>query len=140
MINTTKKIIAIVLFMTWSTVILACGVVHDNDPNSIVARVEPAGKVDVEGGDTSAQADAPIQTGPTDPEKIYKKYCTICHQTGVAGAPKFKNKADWEPRIAQGIDALLQSSIKGKGGMPPKGTCMQCSDEALKATIEYMLP
>ncbi len=109
------------------------------DSESIAARIKPVGTVVVEGGATEAPVQA-APSGPTDPKKIYDTYCTICHQTGIAGAPKFHNKADWEQRLAVGIDALLQSAIKGKGGMPPKGTCMQCSDDALKATIEYMLP
>ena len=57
----------------------------------------------------------------------------------VAGAPKFGDKAAWEPRIAQGIDAMLSTAINGKGAMPPRGTCMDCSDADLKAAIEYMI-
>ena len=30
-------------------------------------------------------------------------------------------------------------SIKGKGGMPPKGACMDCSTEDLAAVIDYMV-
>lgn len=121
---------------------MACPNVADHDPNAIVARIQPVGMVSVEGdvGQAGQEAAVAAPSGPTDPEKIYNKYCTICHQAGIAGAPKFRDKALWEPRLAQGIDALLQSSIKGKGGMPPRGTCMQCSDDALRATIEYMLP
>jgi cytochrome c5 len=29
--------------------------------------------------------------------------------------------------------------IAGKGGMPPKGTCMDCSDNELKSAIQYMI-
>ncbi|MFI4938604.1 MAG: c-type cytochrome [Candidatus Berkiellales bacterium] len=35
---------------------------------------------------------------------------------------------------------MLDIAKKGKGAMPPKGTCMQCSDEELRKTIEYMIP
>ena len=114
-------------------------IVQEMDANSILERIKPLAKVSVSGEDTTVQA-APVETGPQDPEKVYKSYCTICHQSGVAGAPKFRNKADWDPRVAIGIDALVQSAIKGKGGMPPKGTCMQCTEEDIKVTIEYMLP
>ena len=47
---------------------------------------------------------------------------------------------DWKERLPMGIDGLLVSAIKGKGGMPPKGTCRSCSDEELRLSIEYMLP
>ena len=72
-------------------------------------------------------------------KEIYDTKCFTCHAAGVAGAPKFGDKAAWAPRIATGMDALLAVSIKGKGAMPPKGTCMDCSDEDLKATIQYMV-
>ena len=72
-------------------------------------------------------------------KEIYDTKCFTCHAAGVAGAPKFGDKAAWEPRIATGMDAMLAVAIKGKGGMPPKGTCMDCSDDDLKAAIQYMV-
>ncbi len=74
-----------------------------------------------------------------DGKAIYDTKCFTCHNTGVAGSPKLGDKAAWEPRIATGMDALLATSIKGKGGMPPRGTCMDCSDEDLMAAIQYMV-
>jgi len=71
-------------------------------------------------------------------EETYNTYCHVCHATGVAGAPKFGDKDLWAPRIAQGMDVLLHSAINGKNAMPPKGTCMTCTDDDLKAAIEYM--
>ena len=49
--------------------------------------------------------------------------------------------AAWEPRIAKGKDVLVQSAVNGLPGtaMPPKGTCAACTDEDLKAALEYML-
>jgi cytochrome c5 len=62
-----------------------------------------------------------------------------CHATGVAGAPKMGEKATWEPRMAQGLDALVMSSLKGKGTMPPKGGNTSLSDPEVKSAVEYML-
>lgn len=70
---------------------------------------------------------------------VYKKACIACHDSGAANAPKLGDQAAWEPRIAQGIDRLLATSIAGKGAMPPRGTCADCSDKDLEAAIEYML-
>ena len=56
----------------------------------------------------------------------------------MADAPKVGDKEAWAPRIATGKDALLASAIKGKNAMPPKGTCMECSDDDLAAVIDYM--
>ncbi|MFW2438814.1 MAG: c-type cytochrome [Arenicellales bacterium] len=74
-----------------------------------------------------------------DGKKIYDTKCFTCHASGVANAPKFGDKAAWAPRIATGMDAMLAVSLKGKGAMPPKGTCMDCSDEDMKAAIQYMV-
>ena len=74
-----------------------------------------------------------------DGKKIYDTKCFACHNTGVANAPKLGDKAAWEPRIATGMDAMMAVVIKGKGGMPPKGTCMDCSDDDLKAAVQYMV-
>ncbi len=71
-------------------------------------------------------------------KKIYDTKCIACHAAGVAGAPKLDDKAAWAPRLAGGIDALVASAKKGKNAMPPMGTCMECSDEEMRAVIEYM--
>ena len=71
-------------------------------------------------------------------EEIYKTKCFVCHLTGAAGAPKIDDKAAWAPRLATGMDALFTSVKNGKNAMPPKGTCMDCTDDELKATIEYI--
>ena len=47
--------------------------------------------------------------------------------------------AAWAPRIAKGIDALLVSATNGLNAMPPKGLCMDCSEDELKGAIEYMI-
>ena len=72
-------------------------------------------------------------------EDTYKAKCQACHASGVAGAPKMGDKAAWEPRIAAGMDAMMATVINGKGAMPPKGTCMDCSEDDLKAVVEYMV-
>ena len=74
-----------------------------------------------------------------DGQQVYQNSCQACHAAGVAGAPKLGDKALWAPRIATGIDALVASAIKGKGIMPPKGACASCSDDDLKAAVEYMV-
>lgn len=71
-------------------------------------------------------------------EEVYNGPCKVCHVAGVAGAPKLEDKAAWAPRIATGMDALMNTVMNGKGAMPPKGTCMDCSDAELKAAVEYM--
>lgn len=138
----TRASLALIL-LGWMTVVNAgTNVTERMDPEAILDRIKPVSSVSVDGNNATNEGDQlkAIPSGPTDPKKIYVTYCTICHQAGVAGAPKFESKEDWDPRMAKGLDALLQNVIHGLNAMPPKGTCMQCSDDALKATIEYMLP
>jgi len=109
-------------------------------PEAIAARLKPAGTVEVAGGGVAAAPVVKQALAANAGELRYKSTCSVCHETGVAGAPKFRNAADWKTRMATGMDVMLDFAIKGRGGMPPKGTCMQCSDEELKMAIEYMLP
>ncbi|MDH5539410.1 MAG: c-type cytochrome [Rhizobacter sp.] len=48
------------------------------------------------------------------------------------------DKAGWAARLAQGVDGLTASSIKGKGAMPPRGGA-QATDEQLKEVVSYMV-
>jgi len=72
-------------------------------------------------------------------KKVYQNSCQSCHAMGVAGAPKQGDKAAWAPRIATGMDALVASAINGKNIMPPRGACASCSDDDIKAAVQYMV-
>lgn len=74
-----------------------------------------------------------------DGKELYDTKCMICHAAGVANAPKFGDKAAWAPRIATGMDAMLSSVKNGKNAMPPKATCVDCTDDEFKAAITYMI-
>ncbi len=71
-------------------------------------------------------------------EALYKQACMACHAAGVAGAPKFGDKAAWAARAKNGVDALTASVIKGKGAMPAKGGSA-ASDADIRAAVEYMV-
>lgn len=87
----------------------------------------------------AAPAPAPAAAVAANGEAVYKQACTVCHAAGVAGAPKTGDKAAWAPRIAQGVEALTASAIKGKGAMPPKGGAMAASDAEIKAAVQYLI-
>jgi len=84
-------------------------------------------------------AAAPAAAAGADGKAIYEKVCSVCHAAGVAGAPKFDDKAAWAPRIAQGLDALVQAALKGKGAMPPKGGNPQLTDAEVRAAVQHMV-
>ena len=71
-------------------------------------------------------------------ETQYRQYCFACHGTGAAGAPKSGDADAWKPRLAKGQEALLKSVTEGMVGMPPKGRCIECTPDDLKALIEKM--
>lgn len=79
------------------------------------------------------------QAAVDDGLKIYMTYCQACHANGVANAPKLGDKDAWAPRIAKGSDVMFSTVINGLNAMPPKGTCMTCSDDDLRAAMEYMV-
>lgn len=71
-------------------------------------------------------------------KELYDTKCSVCHNAGVAGAPKLDDAAAWQPRLAQGQEVLYQSVINGKGAMPPRATANDATDEELKAAVDYM--
>ncbi len=86
---------------------------------------------------------ASVTTAQADGQKIYQTACFACHGTGAAGAPKVGDKAEWAPRIAQGIETLDKHAIKGfkgkKGVMPAKGGRSDMSDADIIAAVAYMV-
>ncbi|HSS70457.1 MAG TPA: c-type cytochrome [Casimicrobiaceae bacterium] len=98
--------------------------------SDVLGRIQPVGQV------TLAEANAPSgnQTG----EQVYQTVCKTCHEAGLAGAPKFGDKAAWAPRIKSGADALFASAIKGKNAMPPKGGNTNLADVEVQRAVVYM--
>lgn len=106
----------------------------------IAARLQPAGTVCVFGQECAAGMRAPgAAAAPTDPMEVYNTFCQACHATGANNAPKFADKEAWAPRIAKGIDVLHENAVKGINAMPAKGTCVDCTDETIHATVDYLV-
>jgi len=107
----------------------------------IVARIKPVGELVVASAATVANGVIPTAKA-ADGKATYDKACMACHAAGVAGAPKFGNKADWGPRVAQGNETLYTHALKGfqgkKGVMPAKGGNASLSDADVKAAVDYM--
>ena len=75
--------------------------------------------------------------------QIVQLFCANCHASNPKielGAPKIGQLSDWEPRMKQGLDTLLQHSQEGIGAMPAMGGCFECSDEQLRLAVLAMLP
>lgn len=118
--------------LTFSTAALATS---QADYDAIAERIKPVGDVYLAGSE-------PVKaepTGPRDGATVYGTFCIACHASGVSGAPIKGNADQWAPRIAQGKDVLQTHAINGLNLMPPKGTCMDCSDDEILAAIEHMI-
>ncbi|MDO9195612.1 cytochrome c5 family protein [Rhodoferax sp.] len=89
-----------------------------------------------------AAAPAPVAEN-TVGKSVFGKTCALCHAAGVAGAPKPGDKADWGPRIAQGMDLLHKHAIEGytgaKGQMPARGGSTTLTDDEVKAAVAFMV-
>lgn len=86
------------------------------------------------------QASIAAEAEEFDAAAKYQSTCYACHGTGAAHAPEVGDVIEWEIRLDKGMDTLLKNTIAGLNGiMPPRGLCTDCSDDNLKAIIEYML-
>jgi cytochrome c5 len=89
-----------------------------------------------------SKAPAAAQPATADTGKgksVYASACAACHAAGVAGAPKFGDKAAWAPRLKSGMETLYTSALKGKNAMPPKGGNVSLADADVKAAVDYMV-
>jgi c(7)-type cytochrome triheme protein len=76
----------------------------------------------------------------TTPKAIFDAACSACHGSGLLGAPKYGDAAQWAPRIKTGIDAMVKNAIAGTTkGMPPKGGRSDLSDAQIRSVVEYMV-
>lgn len=109
----------------------------------MISRSQPAAAAE----EPSAVAEAPAAAAPVataaaesaSGEQIYQRNCMACHTTGAAGAPKIGDAAAWASRLAQGMETVMANVKNGKNAMPPKGLCMTCTDDELKAVVDYIL-
>lgn len=111
---------------------------------AMLDRLSPIGTVCMAGDACAAAAVAAGPAGPRSGEEIYNGSCMACHMTGASNAPLLGNAEQWAPRIEKGLDALYSSvfngiSVDGAMVMPVKGLCLDCSDDELRATVDYMV-
>ena len=81
-------------------------------PEAVATRIQPVGALTL----NIATGGGVARTG----EEVYKAICSGCHAAGTLNAPKFGDAGAWGPRIATGLDALLQrveGDLKGVGSI-----------------------
>lgn len=147
LIKTPQQLIVVVLLsfiVPLATILLVVQLITGGlkvDPDSgamteeaIANRMKPVGEVTVVAADTSIAG-----ASSNASEQVFNTVCQACHAIGLAGAPKVGDKAAWKARIAQGIETLYASAIKGKNTMPAKGGALGSSDDDIKAAVDMMV-
>jgi len=91
-----------------------------------------------------ALADSDEPAVPLTGQQVYNNVCIACHAPpGVGGAPALGDSDAWAPRIAQGMDTLIDHALNGftgsAGVMPKKGERVDLSDEEIIGAVEYMV-
>ncbi|MGF1683065.1 c-type cytochrome [Photobacterium minamisatsumaniensis] len=111
-------------------------VAADMSDEAIAERIKPVGSVYLEGEAPTGPA---VAAGPRSGDAVYGTFCIACHGSGLMGAPKKGEAADWDARLAKGNDVLADHAINGFNAMPAKGSCMDCSDDEIIAAINHMI-
>ncbi len=119
-------------------------------------RIAPVGRVAIAGQDNSSlaivasasaataapAAAAAVSTTVLAGADVYKSTCSTCHANGIAGAPKYGDKAAWAPRLAQGIATLHRHALEGytgeAGAMPAKGGRPDLNDQSVVNAVDYI--
>lgn len=134
-----KQIAAVVAMLC---VAVSAWALSDSQRDEVTSRIQPAGKVCLQGDSSCGAATASAGGGEKSGKEVYEGSCQGCHAVGAGNAPKFGDAAAWSDRIAQGKDTLYTNAIEGLnnvGMMPAKGLCMSCSDDEIKAAVDYMV-
>lgn len=151
------KMTSLVLAVSLAALLSACGKQESAAPEATApaapeASAPAAPEATAPAPEAAAPAAAPEAAAPdaaapavaaVDGKKVFGNVCSLCHASGVAGAPKPGDKADWAPRIAQGKDLLYKHALEGftgaKGMMPARGGSTTLKDEEVKAAVDYMV-
>lgn len=118
---------------------------------SVEERVANPARVAVAGQDNSALTIVPVTATAittvavalNNGTEVYENVCKVCHDAGLAGAPKTGDKAAWAPRVSQGKSKLYEHAVKGftgkTGVMPAKGGRLDLSDELIHEAVDHLI-
>ena len=110
------------------------------DPASVVVKTALLG---YGSGAEDVVEETKVVKGHEIGQKVYDATCRLCHDSGLAGAPKIEDTLTWENRLKQGISKVHKHAVDGftgqTGFMPPKGGNMELTDDEVKAAVDFML-
>jgi len=118
----------------------------------IAERLAPAGSVCLAGdacvtgssaagssASTAAPAMAQAASAEFSASATYEQYCAMCHNTGMANAPRRDDAGHWTARVAEvGLATITNNAITGINAMPARGMCATCTDEQIGEIVQYL--
>lgn len=109
--------------------LIATPVTEDAAPvvANVAENIAPVAAVEV-----AAASDVYVEKSGAE---VIKGGCAMCHAAGLMSAPIIGDKAQWEPRIAQGYDVLVKHAINGIRTMPAKGGNPALTDGEVAAAV-----
>ena len=138
-----KNLIFALALMFISFAIISCGG-KKQEQETVVEEATETTLAPTSSGIDYSSWEADFENG----KKVYSKTCMTCHFSGVTGAPALQPEKyvfeEWQTRADLGINVLMEHSINGYTNpetnalMPPRGTCMDCTDKDLFDAIYYM--
>lgn len=86
----------------------------------------------------AAYAQPALLQGDKSGEQVYQTVCVACHETGVAHAPKFGDRAAWTPLIAEGQPVLTGHAWVGVRAMPARGGSTELTLAEFARAVAHM--
>jgi cytochrome c5 len=89
---------------------------------------------------------AEVDASPAVPDKydlalgksVFNRTCLTCHGNSVRDAPRIGDMHVWQPRLAQGLDVLVEHALDGHGRMPAKGGYSTLTDHEVSSAVAYV--
>jgi cytochrome c5 len=121
-----------------SQVINQAGITSNQEnERPVTAAASPSGEenspVEADAGQTSSDK-YDLALG----KSVFNHTCLTCHGNSVRDAPRVGDMHVWQPRLAQGLDILIQHALDGHGRMPAKGGYSTLTDYEVSSAVAYV--
>ncbi len=80
-----------------------------------------------------------VAPGDRSGKEVVERVCSICHGSGLDGAPRIGDAKAWEARSKRGLSRLTATALEGVRKMPPHGGSLSINDIEMKRAITYMV-
>jgi cytochrome c5 len=109
---------------------------HENE-RPVAATSSPPGEETSPAGADASQASSDkydLALG----KSVFNHTCLTCHGNSVRDAPRVGDMHAWQPRLAQGLEVLIQHVLDGHGRMPAKGGYTTLTDHEVSSAVAYV--